>query len=60
MNSYIEMINQAIEYIEESIEREIELSNISKQFYLSEYHFERAFRAIVGTNLKKYILNLIV
>lgn len=56
MNSYVKMINEAIENIEENIEGETKISNISKQFYLSEYHFERVFRAIVGNSLKNYIL----
>ncbi|GKX67586.1 helix-turn-helix domain-containing protein [Inconstantimicrobium mannanitabidum] len=56
MNSYIEMINQAIEYIEENIDGETKLCDISKQFYISEYHFERIFRAVIGTSLKNYII----
>ncbi|MCX7747563.1 MAG: AraC family transcriptional regulator [Clostridia bacterium] len=53
---YISLINQAIEYIEENIGEQITLSNIARQFCLSEYHFTRLFKAVVGTSLKQYIL----
>jgi AraC family transcriptional regulator len=46
MNFYIKIINEAIEYIEDNINREFDLSSISKQFYMSEYHFERIFKSL--------------
>lgn len=56
MNSYITMVSETIEYIEDNIYSDFSLSDISKQFYMSEYHFERIFRALVGNSLKRYIL----
>ena len=56
MNSYINLINKTIDYIEENIFERLNLSDISKQAYLSEYHFERLFKVIVGKSLKQYVL----
>lgn len=56
MNHYIDMMQQAVNYIEESIGESITLPRIAKQFNISEYHFDRLFHGIVGTSLKQYIL----
>lgn len=56
MNLYIEIINQTIDYIEENITNKLTLLEISKQFNISEYHFNRMFKTVVGKTLKQYIL----
>ena len=56
MNLYIQTINDVIDHIEENISNPLTLQSISKQFYLSEFHFSRLFKTITGMNLKHYIL----
>lgn len=56
MNYYVDLIQQAINHVEENISENITLRSISREFNLSEYHFDRLFNAVVGTSLKQYIL----
>lgn len=55
MNSYIQLMNQVIEYIEENIKEPLSLQEISKKFFISEFHFSRIFKILVGSSLKHYI-----
>lgn len=57
MNLYVSTINGVINYIEENISGQMTLQSISRQFCLSEYHFSRLFKVIIGTSLKQYILS---
>lgn len=56
MNLYCDLINDTIDYIEENISEQMALEDISKQFCISEYHFNRLFKTVVGKSLKQYIL----
>ena len=56
MNLYVRIINNVIEYIEQNISEPITLKDLSVEFCLSEFHFSRLFRVIVGIGLKQYIL----
>lgn len=56
MNLYVHIINDVVNYIEENISEQMTLQNISRQFCLSEYHFSRLFKVIIGTSLKQYVL----
>lgn len=56
MNLYVRTINDVIDHIEQNIAAPLTLQSISKQFYLSEYHFSRLFKIFTGINLKHYIL----
>lgn len=56
MNYYIKLIKKSINYIEENLFKEMTLERISKEFNLSQYHFDRLFSIIVGTSFKQYIL----
>lgn len=56
LNRYIDLMQKAVNYIEESIDENITLSRISKEFHVSEFHFDRLFHGIVGISLKKYVL----
>lgn len=56
MNIYISLINNIIEYIEENIHDRLSLEDISQKFYVSEFHFNRMFKTVVGKTLKQYIL----
>jgi AraC family transcriptional regulator len=50
------MMNNVIDQIEEDISLQITLQSLSKQFFLSEFHFSRLFKFITGINLKQYVL----
>lgn len=56
MNYYVELINRTIDYIEANIGEPLTLEGISRQFCISEFHFNRMFRTVVGKTLKQYIL----
>ncbi|WP_432661960.1 AraC family transcriptional regulator [Wukongibacter baidiensis] len=56
MNLYISLINNTIEYIEENIHERLTLEDISRRFCVSEFHFNRMFKTVVGKTLKQYIL----
>lgn len=55
MNSYIKLMNQVIGYIEDNIKEPLTLQEISKKFFLSEFHFSRIFKILVGCSMKQYI-----
>lgn len=56
MNQYISLINNIIDYIEGNISERMALEDISRQFCVSEFHFNRMFKTVVGKTLKQYIL----
>lgn len=56
MNLYVRTINDVIDHIEQNICAPLTLESISKQFYLSEFHFSRLFKTFTKINLKHYIL----
>lgn len=56
MNLYTRTMNNVIDHIEQRITQQLTLQSISRKFYLSEFHFSRLFKMIVGTSLKQYIL----
>lgn len=56
MNYYINLISKSIEYIEDNIEKELSLELISREFNLSQYHFDRLFSIIVKRSYKQYVL----
>lgn len=48
-------MNQVIEHIEEHITEALTLQELSKNFYLSEFHFSRIFKILCGYSIKQYI-----
>lgn len=56
MNFYVSLINKTIEHIEENIHERLSLEVISRRFCVSEFHFNRMFKTVVGKTLKQYIL----
>ena len=56
MNFYVSLINSTIDYIEENIGERLTLEEVSKHFSVSEFHFNRMFKTVVGKTLKQYIL----
>jgi len=52
MNHYLNLINDIIGYIEGNISERMALEDISRQFCVSEFHFNRMFKTVVGKTLK--------
>jgi AraC family transcriptional regulator len=54
--NYIEIINDAIQFIESNLHRKLELEELSSRYYISPMHFYRIFRAVTNQTVKSYIL----
>jgi len=52
---YINTMKQALDYIEENLEEKLTLQKISKEIFISPYHFSRIFKAILGVTISEYI-----
>src|SRR5690625_2304307 len=55
MMDVLKGFNQALDYIEEKLESEIDLKVVADQAYVSEYHFKRLFSLLAGVTLSEYI-----
>ncbi|WMM26323.1 AraC family transcriptional regulator [Tissierella sp. MB52-C2] len=53
----IQSIQKAIEYMEEHILENINYEDVSRQVYMSNYHFHRIFSMITGITANEYIRN---
>lgn len=53
--SYLHSLEKAINYIENNLYDDIDLSSIAKEAGYSLYHFHRIFKRTVGDSLKDYI-----
>ena len=54
--NYIEMVNDAIQYIESNLDRNMRLEELASRYYISPMYFYRIFRAVTNQTLKSYIL----
>ncbi|SFG06514.1 transcriptional regulator, AraC family [Desulfotomaculum arcticum] len=54
--NYIEMVNDAIHYIESNLHRNISLQELAFRYYISPTHFLRIFKAVTNQTVKSYIL----
>jgi len=52
---YTARINRVIDYIEQNIDRELSLKELSEVAGFSSYHFHRIFAALVGETLNSFI-----
>ncbi|MDR7307027.1 helix-turn-helix domain-containing protein [Rhodoferax saidenbachensis] len=52
---YLKRVQQGIDYVEAHLDTEIELSDVAKAAGLSQWHFQRVFRALTNETLKTYI-----
>lgn len=50
------LVQQALHYIGENINRELSLEQIAGQFYVSKYHLAHAFSREVGVSVYRYIV----
>lgn len=52
---YIRRINKAFEFIENHIDKKIQLDDIANASHFSSYHFHRIFHALVGETVNEYV-----
>lgn len=55
MRNYLDQINRAVDYIEDHLHKEIDISILAKKAGMSKWHFQRVFRAMVGDTVKEYV-----
>lgn len=48
-------MNMVLNYIEENLDNHIDLKEVAKRAYCSEYHFKRLFSLLSGITLSEYI-----
>lgn len=48
-------MNEALKYIEEHLDSHIDLKEVAKKAYSSEYHFKRLFSLLSGITISEYI-----
>lgn len=51
----LERLNQAMEHIERHLDQEIEVKELARIAFTSEYHFRRLFSALAGIPLSEYV-----
>ncbi|WHY78629.1 AraC family transcriptional regulator [Neobacillus sp. WH10] len=52
---WLERMNNALDYIENHLDEELDYKKIAQVAFCSEYHFSRMFSAISGISLSEYI-----
>ena len=52
---WLARMNNALNYIENNLESEIDYKEIARATYCSEFHFSRMFSSIAGISLSEYI-----
>jgi len=57
MKGQKEVVKKVIDYIEQNIEKEISLDNISKNIGYSKFHLNRVFAEQAGITIYKYLQN---
>jgi AraC family transcriptional regulator len=55
MNYYLERIQRGVDFIEARLDEDIPLSDVAKAAGISQWHFQRMFKALTGETLKVYI-----
>lgn len=48
-------MNEALNYIEENLDCHLDLKEVAKKAYCSEYHFKRLFSLLAGITISEYI-----
>ena len=52
----VEMIQKSMDYIEENLKSEFEISDLSDMAGYSEYHFCQLFQSVTGLSVKQYLV----
>lgn len=55
MSGYLEQVQRGVDYIETRLDEELSLSDVAKVAGISQWHFQRIFKALTGETLKTYI-----
>jgi len=53
----IQLLQQAIDYVEEHLHKNIEIDDIARAAMSSKYHFQRMFYALTGFTITQYVRN---
>ncbi len=53
--NYLNSVQIAINFIEDNLNQDIQLSDISAQANMSHWHFQRVFKALTNETLKSYV-----
>ncbi|WP_026888586.1 helix-turn-helix transcriptional regulator [Clostridium beijerinckii] len=53
--NYEACIKNSIEYIENNLNKKIQLKELADKAFLSKYHFHRVFHSVVGEPVAEYI-----
>jgi AraC-like DNA-binding protein len=52
---YLERVQRAVDYVETKLDEDVALSDVAKAAGVSQWHFQRMFKALTGETLKTYI-----
>lgn len=52
---YLRQVRRGIDYIEDRLDADIDLADVARHAGLSQWHFQRIFRALTGETLKVYV-----
>lgn len=55
---YLESLNRAILYIEDNLDKKILLTDIAREALVSEFHFHRIFKSLIGETVKEFVIRL--
>ncbi len=55
MSYYLGCIQRGVDYIEARLDEDVPLANVAAEAGLSQWHFQRIFKALTGDTLKAYI-----
>lgn len=58
LNDYQKRINRVFEYIDENLDTDLSLINVSEIAFFSPYHFHRIFKFITQETLNEYVTRL--
>ena len=53
--NYLDEVQRGIDYIEANLDAEIELAEVARRAGISQWHFQRIFKALTNETLKTYI-----
>lgn len=57
MNGLTEGLQNAIQYIEDNLTEELQITDIAAKAYVSSFHFQRLFGVLCGMTVSEYIRN---
>lgn len=55
MSYYLERVQRGVDYIETKLDDDVALSAVARAAGISQWHFQRLFKALTGETLKTYI-----